>query len=174
VRTVRRGGRLAVVEGEAGIGKTRLVEAALQTARDTGVAVLAAKAEELESHRPFGPIVDCAGRERLEAHLGAWDLRPDVGGERQFRIAESVLELLDELLRVVRLVAERLTNPEIAERMFISRRTVQTHVSHAVAKVGVATRRELATEAARHTGWQLRVEPAGEETEVSPSPPRAR
>jgi DNA-binding CsgD family transcriptional regulator len=74
----------------------------------------------------------------------------------------------------VRLVAERLTNPEIAERMFISRRTVQTHVSHALAKVGVATRRELAAEAARHTGWQLHVEGAGANAEVSPPPPRAR
>jgi hypothetical protein len=63
----------------------------------------------------------------------------------------------------VRLVAERLTNPEIAERMFISRRTVQTHVSHALAKLGVATRRELAAEAARRAGWRLRVEGVREE-----------
>jgi hypothetical protein len=65
----------------------------------------------------------------------------------------------------VRLVAERLTNPEIAERMFISRRTVQTHVSHALAKLGVATRRELAAEAARRAGWWLRVEGVGEHAE---------
>jgi DNA-binding CsgD family transcriptional regulator len=59
----------------------------------------------------------------------------------------------------VRLVAERLTNPEIAERMFISRRTVQSHVSSALAKLGVTTRRELAAEAGRRGGWRLRVEP---------------
>ena len=65
----------------------------------------------------------------------------------------------------MRLVAERLTNPEIAERMFISRRTVQTHVSHALAKLGVAARRELAAEAARRAGWRLRVDGVGEEPE---------
>jgi DNA-binding CsgD family transcriptional regulator len=52
-------------------------------------------------------------------------------------------------MKVVRLVAEGLTNPEIAERMFISRRTVATHVSDALAKVGVSSRVALAAEAAR-------------------------
>ena len=99
--------------------------------------------------------------------------RRGVGGPRR-RPATGWDALTDTELKVVRLVAERLTNPEIAERMFISRRTVQTHVSHALAKAGVATRRELAAEAARHSGWQLRVEGAGENTEVSPSSPRAR
>ncbi len=95
VRTVRRGGRLAVVEGEAGIGKTSLIDAALEMARETGVAVLSSKAEELEAHRPYGAIADCVGRDRLDEQLGVWDLRPDASGERQFRVAETVLELLD-------------------------------------------------------------------------------
>jgi DNA-binding CsgD family transcriptional regulator len=78
--------------------------------------------------------------------------------------------LTDTELKVVRLVAERLTNPEIAQRMFISRRTVQTHVSHALAKLGVATRRELAAEAARHAGWRLRIEDAGGHSQQGISP----
>jgi DNA-binding CsgD family transcriptional regulator len=45
---------------------------------------------------------------------------------------------------VVRLVAEGLTNPAIGERMFISRRTAETHVRHALVKLGVSTRVELA------------------------------
>jgi DNA-binding CsgD family transcriptional regulator len=65
--------------------------------------------------------------------------------------------LTETELLVVRLVAERLSNPEIAERLFLSRRTVQTHVSHALAKVNLATRVELAAEAQRH-GWRLRLE----------------
>jgi DNA-binding CsgD family transcriptional regulator/tetratricopeptide (TPR) repeat protein len=50
---------------------------------------------------------------------------------------------------VVRLTVEGLTNRQIAERLFISRRTVQTHLSHALTKLQVSSRVELAAEAAR-------------------------
>ncbi len=46
-------------------------------------------------------------------------------------------------LDVVRLVAEGLTNPQVGERLFISRRTVQTHLAHVFAKLGISTRHEL-------------------------------
>jgi predicted ATPase/class 3 adenylate cyclase/DNA-binding CsgD family transcriptional regulator len=52
-------------------------------------------------------------------------------------------------VEVVRLVAEGLTNPQIGERLFVSRGTVKTHLAHVFAKVGVSTRAELATEATR-------------------------
>jgi DNA-binding CsgD family transcriptional regulator len=52
-------------------------------------------------------------------------------------------------LRVVELVAQGLTNPQIAERMFISRGTAKVHLSHIFAKLGVTTRSELAAEATR-------------------------
>jgi DNA-binding CsgD family transcriptional regulator len=52
-------------------------------------------------------------------------------------------------LRVVELVAQGLTNPQIGERMFISRGTVKVHLSHIFAKLGTATRAELAAEATR-------------------------
>jgi predicted ATPase/class 3 adenylate cyclase/DNA-binding CsgD family transcriptional regulator len=52
-------------------------------------------------------------------------------------------------VRVVQLVAKGLTNPQIGERLFISRRTVQAHLSHVFAKLGVASRAELAAQAAR-------------------------
>jgi predicted ATPase/DNA-binding CsgD family transcriptional regulator len=50
---------------------------------------------------------------------------------------------------VVRLAAQGLTNPEIGERLFISRGTVKTHLSHVFAKLGIANRSELAAEATR-------------------------
>ena len=49
--------------------------------------------------------------------------------------------------RIVALVATGLTNPQIAERMFIARGTVKVHVSHIFAKLGVSTRAELAAQA---------------------------
>ena len=52
-------------------------------------------------------------------------------------------------LDVVRLAAQGLSNPQIAERMFISRHTVKVHMSHVFAKLGVSSRAELAAEATR-------------------------
>ena len=50
-------------------------------------------------------------------------------------------------VEVVRLVTDGLTNPEIAARLFMSRNTVKTHLSHVYAKLGVTNRTELATAA---------------------------
>jgi DNA-binding CsgD family transcriptional regulator len=50
---------------------------------------------------------------------------------------------------VVGLVAEGLTNPQIGECLFVSRRTVQTHLGHVFAKLGIASRTQLAAEATR-------------------------
>jgi DNA-binding CsgD family transcriptional regulator len=50
--------------------------------------------------------------------------------------------------RVAWLVAEGISNPEIARRLGISARTVQSHVSHALEKLGVTSRVELALRAA--------------------------
>jgi DNA-binding CsgD family transcriptional regulator len=52
-------------------------------------------------------------------------------------------------LEVVRHAAAGLTNPEIGERMFISRGTVKTHLSHIYTKLDVRNRSELAAEAMR-------------------------
>jgi len=52
-------------------------------------------------------------------------------------------------LEVVRLAAAGLTNPAIAERLFISRGTVKTHLLHVFAKLGVHSRAELAAAAIR-------------------------
>ncbi|MFD9541358.1 ATP-binding protein [Streptomyces sp. NPDC060022] len=46
--------------------------------------------------------------------------------------------------RIARLAAEGLTNPDIADQLLSSRRTVQTHVSHILAKLGLHSRNEIA------------------------------
>jgi DNA-binding NarL/FixJ family response regulator len=52
---------------------------------------------------------------------------------------------------VLGLVAEGLSNKQIAERLFISARTSGVHVSNILAKLGVTTRVEAAA-LARRTG----------------------
>jgi DNA-binding CsgD family transcriptional regulator len=51
---------------------------------------------------------------------------------------------------VVRLVSEGLANKDIATRLFVSPRTVQTHLSHVFAKLGLKSRVQLVQEAGRH------------------------
>ena len=63
--------------------------------------------------------------------------------------------LTDTELKVAAFVEEGLSNPEIAARLMLSRRTVATHVSHILKKLNVTTRTDIARESA------LRVVTAG-------------
>jgi ATP/maltotriose-dependent transcriptional regulator MalT len=62
--------------------------------------------------------------------------------------------LTERELQLARLVADRKTNPEIAAELFLSQKTVETHLRNIFRKMGVASRVELAraVERAEHTG----------------------
>ena len=50
---------------------------------------------------------------------------------------------------MARLVARGLSNGAIADELYISRKTVSTHVSHILAKLAMSSRTEVA-------GWAIR------------------
>ena len=57
--------------------------------------------------------------------------------------------LTERELEVLSLVADGLTNPEIADRLFLSRKTVGIHVSRVLAKLDAHTRGQAAAVARR-------------------------
>ncbi len=70
-------------------------------------------------------------------------------GERK-RASSGWASLTRAELDVVRLVSEGLGNKEVAARLFVSPRTVQAHLTHVYTKLGLASRVQLAQEAAKH------------------------
>jgi DNA-binding NarL/FixJ family response regulator len=56
--------------------------------------------------------------------------------------------LTSRQLEVLDLLAEGLTNTQIAERLFVSSRTAEHHVEAIFAKLGVSTRKEAARRSA--------------------------
>jgi DNA-binding NarL/FixJ family response regulator len=66
-------------------------------------------------------------------------------GERSRRRAPGALDrLTPQELQIARLAATGLTNREIAERLYLSHRTVSTHLYRIFPKLGVTSRTELA------------------------------
>src|SRR6516165_8384343 len=63
----QRAGGVLVIEGAAGMGKSRLLEAARARASDLGVCVLSARATELEQGFPYGVVRQLFERRLVEA-----------------------------------------------------------------------------------------------------------
>jgi predicted ATPase/class 3 adenylate cyclase/DNA-binding CsgD family transcriptional regulator len=73
------------------------------------------------------------------------------GRSRRKRPITGWWSLTPAELEVVRLVSEGLATKDIAARLFVSPRTVQTHLTHIYSKLDVTSRVQLAQEAARHS-----------------------
>ena len=88
---------------------------------------------------------------RADARLRRYGIRRGIRGQRQ-RPRTGWAALTQTEQKIAAFVAAGLSNPEIAGRMFISRRTVQFHVSNILAKLGLGSRVELAALVARRAG----------------------
>jgi DNA-binding CsgD family transcriptional regulator/tetratricopeptide (TPR) repeat protein len=146
-----------LVDGDA----EQLVEAAALARRSpllvehTGACedaanVLAQDGRRDEAARLFGEALaryEAAGAEawagRVRAGLRSVGAPPGVRGSRH-RTAQGWEGLTSTERTVSLLVAEGLTNGAVARRMYISPHTVNTHLRHVYAKLGVSNRVELA------------------------------
>jgi len=80
-------------------------------------------------------------------------------GERVVAPRERVLaRLTPQEMQVCLAVAEGATNREVAARLFLSHKTIETHLSNAYRKIGVRSRTELATLIARQAVTGLALE----------------
>jgi DNA-binding CsgD family transcriptional regulator len=86
---------------------------------------------------------------RCQATLRELGIRTGVRGRRP-RARTGWESLTSTERQVIALVAEGLSNPAIGDRLFVSRRTVQSHLAHIFTKLNVSSRAQLAAEAARH------------------------
>jgi two-component system, NarL family, response regulator DevR len=73
---------------------------------------------------------------------------------REHAPADPVAALSDQERRVLDLIGEGLTNRQIAERMFLSEKTVKNYVSSLLTKLGMQRRTQAAAFAVRHAGDQ--------------------
>jgi DNA-binding CsgD family transcriptional regulator len=98
--------------------------------------------QSLAGYRALSADRDVA---RVAATMRAHGMRA-VSGRRSACVAANELTRTEET--VAALVAEGLSNPQIAQRLFISRHTAETHLKHIFRKLGLSSRAELAARVA--------------------------
>jgi DNA-binding CsgD family transcriptional regulator len=107
----------------------------------------AAFTRAVEIYTSLGAALDAA---RLQASFRAHGIRR--GPRSKHRQARSGWDSLTPTeTKIAALVQGGLSNPEIAARLLLSRRTVATHVSHILKKLDVHSRTDIAREAALRT-----------------------
>jgi len=119
-------------------------------------AVLARRGQQAEARTLLGEAIDRYGAvgaawdiRRAEGRLRRHGVRRGVRGPRPARARVGWEALTPTETRVAVLVAQGRSTPDIARELYLSRRTVQTHISHVLGKLGVRSRVEIAREALR-------------------------
>jgi DNA-binding CsgD family transcriptional regulator len=129
-------GRARIVEGEA---------LARGGDRDAATATLEA------AHSELGRCGAARYRDEVEELLRRLGQRVRRRGGPH-RAGSGIEALTERELEVAKLVADRLTNREIAKRLFLSEKTVERHMSRILRKLGVDSRVDVAREFERARG----------------------
>jgi DNA-binding NarL/FixJ family response regulator len=129
----------AGVPVEAARSRTVLGRALAETGeRDRAVEALERAAAELDARGAL------RFRDEAERELGKLGHRAHRRTRPGKTDADGLGSLTERELQVTRLVVDRKTNPEIAAELFLSQKTVETHLRNIFRKVGVSSRVELA------------------------------
>jgi DNA-binding CsgD family transcriptional regulator/tetratricopeptide (TPR) repeat protein len=143
----------------APLAGVQLLESALRDAEELDFAL-----DAIWTRIDLGMVLAETDRARAKDVLTvAAEIAGEIGTRTQQQVAEKRLralgvrtwrrgprsELLTERERAIaRLIATGASNPEIAQELFLSRKTVERHVSNLLKKVGVRNRAELAARVA--------------------------
>jgi DNA-binding CsgD family transcriptional regulator len=147
---------VAAAAAEAWVECLRLAAASSRLRDETGYrwrfrfeqlridSAIAAATEALDPETASAALAEGALLDWQEAASYASRAR----GERK-RPSHGWAALTPTEQQVVALVADGLTNPQIAERLLMGRATVKTHLDHVFAKTGLHSRTELTAEYVR-------------------------
>ncbi|MGA3218369.1 MAG: response regulator transcription factor [Acidimicrobiales bacterium] len=135
-RAARLLGAAEHLQAETGVQLIPQMEALLSQARQTIIASLGAPRLESEAQTgrlmPRGEAIAYALEEKVPRPAGA-------------SVTTATMPLSKRELEVARLVAAGLSNKEIGSRLFLSERTVETHVSKILNRLGINSRVEIAS-----------------------------
>lgn len=102
-------GALVVLEGEAGVGKTRLAVGVLQEAAAAGATVISATCQAIEKYLPFASLADVLGRYLHRVPNEALHLLPTAS---LAQMAQIVPSLYDRIQGLPQPAAEPVPTPE--------------------------------------------------------------
>ncbi|WP_225447220.1 LuxR family transcriptional regulator [Streptacidiphilus sp. PB12-B1b] len=142
--------RLAVVDPGA---EQWPMERAL--ARMSYAVWLRRKRRPLEAREQLATVIEAAtrlGATRLAAEAGA-ELRAS-GAATVVEVTAPLAQLTAQQQQIVELAASGLSNREIGELLFLSPRTIGTHLYNVYPKLGISSRRQLRDVIERRPRWE--------------------
>ncbi len=136
----------------------RQLEATVVRLDSARILAMVDRGRAAEAYRDAARVAAAQGATVLE-RLAERELRSlGVRTWRRTTAGGGIDELTAREAEVADLVARGMTNPEIADRLFLSRKTVERHVSNILGKAGVRNRAELSAVLATREGQRRGVD----------------